>query len=149
MTYTSPSLDDIAVSLGRPTPTEGTLDAKQWLQLIGDAERQIRARLGDLDLLDPDNVQFVVREAVANRLRSRPMVQSVDVDDVAVRYFGATSMGVYVLTEWWDLLAPAARAGVGTFRPTYEPDYGDFPARVVGPYPIAGAVDVIPPQEWP
>lgn len=99
----------IATTLLRPEPAAGSLDAAAWLMWIEDARRQIKNRLGDLTALDPDDLDYVVREAVALKVkRPDPVKQvAVAIDDGSVSKTYETGAGqVAILDEWWDLLTP-------------------------------------------
>ena len=61
------SVDDVATSLGRPIAGTEEDQVNMWL---GDAELQIRLRLGSIADLDQDVVAYVEREAVAARVRN-------------------------------------------------------------------------------
>lgn len=116
------SPDTIAVALGRTAPTKGSPEESQWLMWIEDARMLIAARLGDLELLDQDKLDYVVREAVVAQVR-RPddaTTVAVSVDDGSVSKAYRTSSGrVTIRDEWWDLLSPTdSRAGAFSIIPS-------------------------------
>ena len=117
------SVDDVATSLGRPISGLEESQVEMWLD---DAERQIRKRLGDVSLLDQDDLAYVEREAVILKIkRPDPATQTtVAVDDASVtkRYERDTGQ-ITILDEWWSLLSPTEDSAVGfSTRPYFEPD---------------------------
>lgn len=105
---------NVAVALGRETPTEGSVEANQWEMWIDDALMLIEARLGDPALLNQQNLDYVVREAVAAQVRRPDDATSVEVavDDGRVSKRYSTSRGrVFIRDEWWKLLDPASGKG--------------------------------------
>jgi hypothetical protein len=102
-------IDNIATALGVDVPDADSTQGKQWEMWISDAEMLIRARLGELSLLDQDALNYVVREAVVAQVR-RPddateVEVSVDDGRMAKRY--STSRGrVFIRDEWWAMLDP-------------------------------------------
>lgn len=117
---------DVANTLGRPTPSSGSTIYKQWNLWISDARLIVRGRLGDLDALDQADLDFVVREAVAEKARrgDGTTSETVSVDDGSVtkRWENGTSSQINILAEWWDLLTPDVEdnAGAFTIRPYAE-----------------------------
>lgn len=116
----SVTADDVAETLGRPVPATGSTESKQWSLWIGDAERLIARRFRPLPLtaLDQDDLDYVIREAVALRVRNPDPVSSttVSVDDGSVtRRYERASGQIAILPEWWDLLTPAPGADAGAF----------------------------------
>lgn len=113
------TLDDIATTLLlSPTPAEDSLIGKAWTMWIADAQRQIRSRLGDLDNLDQDNLDYVVREAVAAKARQPDGVTQVSmtVDDGSVSKTYSRSTGLVTITDdWWALLSPTKLDDRGAF----------------------------------
>lgn len=102
--------NEIAVALGRPQPVAGSADAQQWEMWISDAMFLIRNRLGDLSLLDPEALDYVVREAVVAMVRRPDDATQVDtsVDDGRVsKMYQSGSGRVLIRNDWWDLLAPS------------------------------------------
>lgn len=105
--------DQIAVTLGQSAPVEGSDTWATWVQWIDDAELAIRVGLirrgveGGLDALDQDVLAFVVREAVALKVKRPDSATQVDVavDDAKVsrRYESSTGQ-VTILPEWWGML---------------------------------------------
>lgn len=119
------TLDAIATRLGRTAPEAGSAEAAQWEQLVADALLLIRARLGDPANLDPENLGYVVREAVVAHLRNPDDATQVDVavDDARVsRRYSSSAGRVTILAEWWDMLAPTADSPAFSVRPTFETD---------------------------
>lgn len=117
---------DVATTLGRPAPAAGSADALQWSMWIADALVLIEARLGDPADLDQDLLDYVVREAVAARVRnpdpaSTATTVSVDDGSVTKRYERSTGQ-ITILPEWWDLLRPASDSGAFSTRPSFEAD---------------------------
>lgn len=106
--------DDIAVALGRTTPVAGSVEYAQWNLWIEDAQRLIQARLGDLSLLNQDNLDYVIREAVVAQVRRPDDSTSVDIaiDDGRVsKRFSSGSGRVWIRPEWWILLDPDSATG--------------------------------------
>ena len=110
----SVTYQDVEISLGRPLADEA--DRAQVEMWIGDAELQIRLRLGDLSLLDQDALAYVVREAVVARAQNPGGFQYESIDDY--RYGRPDeSRKVTILPEWWEMLSPTRFAGAFTIRP--------------------------------
>lgn len=106
--------DDIAVELGRTAPDPASTEYAQWQQWIADALYLIRKRPGIVfDDLDPEDVDYVVRQAVAAHVR-RPddaTQVAISVDDGSVSKMYRSSRGrVEIIDEWWALLTPASTA---------------------------------------
>lgn len=100
---------DIAVALGRTAPALGSTEHDQWAMWVADALMLITARLGDVNLLDQDRLDYVVREAVVAQVRRPDDVTSVDVavDDGRVsKRYSSGSGRVTIRDEWWALLSP-------------------------------------------
>lgn len=110
---------DIAVELGRTLASAEATQAEQW---IADAHLLIAARLGDPALLDQSRLDYVVRNAVAERMRNPEGFVSETIDDYTYRRAAAGSSGVWISEEWWDLLAPAIESSAFSTRPTFEAD---------------------------
>ena len=93
------------MAIGRPI-SDQTEQARvnYWLDA---AELQIKARLGDVALLDQAALRFVETEAVAARMMNPEGYQSESVDDYVYRY-GAETRQVTIQPEWWLLLSPRA-----------------------------------------
>ena len=109
------TVDTIAVALGRTAPDAGTPERAQWEMWIADAVRAIdrrAARLGvDPAMLEAEDVDYVVREAVTDHIRHPDDATqvAVSVDDGSVSRTYKTSRGrVTIIDEWWDLLFPSA-----------------------------------------
>ena len=117
---------EVAVALGRNQPEVGSAERLQWDMWIGDARFLIGNRLGDLDLLDQEALDYVVREAVVAMVRRPDDATQVDisVDDGRVSKIYQSSQGkVFIRQEWWDLLSPSG-SGSGAFsvRPGFTSD---------------------------
>lgn len=107
---------NIATALGR-TDSLTAAEEAQWEMWIADARMLISARLvgdgagqvEDLDDLDQDVLDYVVREAVVAQVR-RPddaTQVAVSVDDGSVsRTYRSSSGRIEIRDEWWDLLDP-------------------------------------------
>lgn len=112
---------DIAITCGLPTPVDGSPTDLQWSMWIDDVRRLIADRLGDLNALDQDNLDYVVREAVALKVKQPdPVVTvAVAVDDASTsKTYQRSSGQLTILDSWWDLLTPNTRdAGAWTIRP--------------------------------
>lgn len=108
------TVEDITIALGEDVPAVGSATYAQWQMWIADARMLIQARLGDLDALDQEILDYVVREAVVAQIR-RPddaTTVSVSVDDGSVSKQYRTSRGrVTILDEWWTLLSPEQETG--------------------------------------
>lgn len=99
--------DDIVTELGRALTDAEKQQAGKWLAA---AQAIIRKRLGDLERLDQDLLEYVVVQMVAERFRhpadGATSVQ-VSVDDAtSVRRFGDSAAGLLLRPEWIDLLTP-------------------------------------------
>lgn len=109
--------DDIEISLGRLLTDSERDQVDQW---IGDAGLLVFARLGDLTVLNQDILNYVVREAVLDRLRNPDdgvAEESESIDDYShTRKWSATKR-VRIWPEWWALLSPGATTGAWTIRP--------------------------------
>lgn len=109
---------NVAVALGRATPSAGSPDFAQWEMWISDALMLIDARLGDVSALDQAKLDYVVREAVVAQVR-RPddaTQVAVTLDDGSVSRTYRSSRGrIAILDEWWDLLSPPESKGGRAF----------------------------------
>ena len=116
------TVDEVATSLGRPITEQAEVDqVQQWL---ADAEMQIRLRLGDVQLLDPEVVAYVEREAVVLKVRNPDGKQNERIDDYSYGLSEAQARGqVLILDEWWDMLTPDASTAAFSIRPFGEPGY--------------------------
>lgn len=99
--------DDLGVELGRTLTDAETRQADKW---IAQALAIIRKRVGDLSRLDPEMVEYVVVQMVAERFRhpadGATQVQ-VSVDDASsLRRFDTSAKGLMLRPEWIDLLTP-------------------------------------------
>ncbi len=123
MSVSGVSSADVETSLGRPLTDPEGLQVSQW---IGDAELQIRLRLGDLALLDADALAFVVREAVVQRVRNPDPSLSYDSIDDYRRGFTPESRRVTIIEDWWRMLDPTTGSGAFSARPYFTPDTPDL-----------------------
>lgn len=119
--------DDIAVELGRPTPDQASVEYRQWTDWISQALFLIKNRLGDPTLLDPEAVDYVVRQAVATHARHPDGASqvSVSVDDTNVlRSYGQPAGRIVILPEWWALLTDDSSDGYtfGSVQMYGQPD---------------------------
>lgn len=117
--------DDVAVELGRPAP--GDAQAEQWQRWIEQALYLIGKRLGDVDLLDQNDVDYVVLQAVVAHVRQPDNATQVDVavDDARVSRRYTTGAGRVVISDdLWALLDPdlTTASGVGSTQMFGEPD---------------------------
>ena len=122
--------DMVARTLGASCPIQ--IPYEQWAMWISDADLLIRdwaARNGySYAALNPATVDFVIREAVADRAKrpdSATQVEvSVDDGKVSRRYESSTGQ-LTIRDEWWDLLRPVDATqptGAFTVTPYFEPD---------------------------
>lgn len=122
---------DVAVTLGRPTPSEGSPEFAQWELWISYATRAIERRAERLHLtlanLNADDLDMVVRESVAAKIKNPDAVRrtEVAVDDGRVSKDHSSSSGQVTITDdWWSLLFPALGSSAWSTRPGFEPDRG-------------------------
>lgn len=116
---TAASVQDVSTAIGRPITSETEVaQVEYWL---GAAELLISARLGDVSALEQSALKYVETEAVVARMRNPQGLQSESIDDYTYNY-GANTMQVAILPEWWDLLAPAREFEAFSTRPSFEPD---------------------------
>lgn len=122
---------DVAVTLGRPTPAVGSPEFAQWELWISYATRAIERRAQRLHLaladLNPDDLDMVVRESVAAKVKNPDAVRRTDVavDDGRVSKDYSSSSGQVTITDdWWSLLFPALDRSAWSTRPGFEPDHG-------------------------
>lgn len=125
----------IATTLGRPTPTG--LTSAQWSMWINDARQIIGNRLGNLDDLNQDTLDYVVREAVAEKIRNTrtedTTSETVTVDDATVtkRWEDNAPTQIEILDEWWDLFNTGQpKSGAFNIRPYPKRRRGCWPAEV-------------------
>lgn len=119
--------DDVAETLGRTLPSADSAEYKQWALWITDAQLQIRLRLGMLDALDQEALAYVVREAVALKVKHPDDTTRTEVavdDGRIVRQRAAATGQVTILDEWWALLGVGRRpSGAFSVRPSFTPDH--------------------------
>lgn len=114
------AVSDIETALGRTLNSTEQAQATQW---IADALLLIGTRLGDVALLDPQALDYVVREAVVARFRNPEGYSSESIDDYTYRLPTETRR-LTILPEWWDMLSPTRESAAWSTRPTFEPDAG-------------------------
>lgn len=103
------TIADVARVLGREVPAADSFTAEQWTMWISDARMLIEARLGDIEALNQDRLDYVVREAVAAHVRRPDDATMVDVavdDGRESRRYSSAAGRVKILDEWWNLLDP-------------------------------------------
>lgn len=113
---------DVQETLGRPLTQAEQAQAERWIKA---ARLIIRQRLGALDRLDQEVLDFVVTEAVARRIRQPDAVRqvSVSVDDTSMaRTYAAATGQIEILPEWWAMLAKNDPE-IFSIRPHYQPGY--------------------------
>lgn len=108
--------EDVEASLGRSLSDTERTRVVWWLT---GAETQIRARLGDVSLLDQETVRYVEAEAVAARMTNPDAYQSETIDDYTYRY-GSETRAVHITAEQWAMLSQQADGS--STRPGFEPD---------------------------
>ena len=119
--------ETIAVALGVPASDLTPELEAQWQMWIDDALLLIDARrepLGHVDPLDPDRLDYVVREAVvAHARRPDDATQvTVSIDDGSTSKTWRSGKGrVSIPDELWDLLGLAG--GSGAFQIDTGPRY--------------------------
>lgn len=106
-------LADIAATLLRPTPAEGSLDAKAWTLWIEDARRAIAQRFPDLSVLNQADLDYVVREAVAAKAANPEGKQTERIDDYSYS-LGSVSRDITITDAWWTRLSPTHQASAYT-----------------------------------
>lgn len=100
------TIDDVATTLLRPTPAADSIDARAWLMWINAARLKIKNRLGDLDALDQDDLDYVVREAVAAKAENPSGKKDERIDDYSYGLAGVVSREITITDEWWAMLSP-------------------------------------------
>lgn len=116
---------DVAVALGRPQPEVDSAERLQWDMWIRDARLEISAgpdgsSVVDLNTLDQDRLDRVIRDAVVAKLRRPDDATQVDisVDDGRVSKMYRSSTGtVTIRPEWWRFLGLASDASSFTIEP--------------------------------
>lgn len=106
-------LADIAATLLRPAPDAESAEGLAWTLWIGDARRAIARRFPDLEALNQDDLDYVVREAVAAKADNPQGKQSEKVDDYSYSLAKA-SRDICITDEWWDLLTPTRQGSAYT-----------------------------------
>lgn len=114
--------DDVRVELGRPTLDP--VEVEQITSWIGRAENLIRARLGDLALLDQPLLVDVVVQAVARKARNPDGKVSEDIDDYRYRLNTDAARGdLFITADEWALLSPDSGSSAFTIRPAFTPGW--------------------------
>lgn len=132
-------VNDVATTLGK---AESGLTAVQKAQIedwIGKTERIIRKRLGDLSLLDPDDLRDVLSEVVARRFKNPDGKQNERIDDYGYGLDREVAKGrLYLTDEEWDQLTPdIVDREVGQVLLGGTPGYGPA-AYGAGDHPVRG-----------
>ena len=113
------SVSDVATAIGRPiSDSTESAQVQWWLDAV---ELQVKARLGDISLLDQPTLRFVEVEAVAARMTNPNGFQSETIDDYTYRY-GNETRQVVIRDEWWRLLDPDSGSGAFSARPYFVAD---------------------------
>ena len=123
------SLQEIADELSRPTPDQGSAEARRWSMWVDDAYAAIERRADrlqvDLDTIPDTDVDRVVRKAVAAHIRRPDDATQVtkNVDDGGVTKMYQSARGEVTITDsWWDDLGLADMSGAFSVRMVGEPD---------------------------
>ncbi len=137
------TLEQIQTIVGRSLTKAESAQAQMWIpdaRLVISRGPEGRDRI-DLNRLDQDVLDMVVREAVADRIK-RPddateVQVSVDDGSVARRYSSSAGQ-IRIRPEWWTMLLPAAAPDAFSIVPAYEPDlpspaYEPGPGLIYGP----------------
>lgn len=114
------TVDTIAVALVRAAPPAGSAEAKAWEMWIADAVRAIRREADKKSVavasLDPDDYDYVVREAVVAHVKhpddATQVAIGIDDGNVSRTYRSARGR-VTILPEWWEILFPTTRSRRG------------------------------------
>lgn len=106
----------VAVALGRAAPEADSVQEKQWLMWIRDAEMLIETRQEKLGLEDPDQAKldYVVREAVVAHVKRPDDATQVTIaidDGSSSRTYQSAKGRIEILDEWWTLLGFVAAEG--------------------------------------
>lgn len=121
------TVDDIAVELGRPTPSTTDIAFSQWNKWIDRTRSMIKHRLGDLSDLDQHVLDDVVTQTVAEYVKRPDEATQVDtqIDDARVsRRYEKSAGRLVIRDEWWELLVPGStKTGAFTVLSYGEPDY--------------------------
>ena len=121
------TVEGVSTSLGRPISDDP--EYAQVLQWLNDAELQIRLRLGDVNLLDQEVLEYVEREAVILKIRNPDGHANERIDDFSFGLSPAQAAGHVLITpEWWGLLSPTSQQGAFSTRPYFEPDLPVMPS---------------------
>lgn len=108
---------DVAVALGRPADSFGVEEQAQIQYWINSARMLIRGRLGDLDLLDQEVLDYVVTEAVAAKATNPEGAVAETVDDYSYR-LPEESQRVTIREDWWQMLSPRRRGRAFSVMPS-------------------------------
>lgn len=112
----------IATALGVAVPSSGSTTEAQWVMWITDATRMVQRRAErvavDYETIDPDDLDYVIREAVVDHVKhpddATQVSVSIDDGNVARSYRSSTGR-VRILDEWWDLLGLGESGGGGVY----------------------------------
>lgn len=128
------SLQEIADELSRPTPDQGSAEARRWSMWVDDAYAAIERRADrlqvDLDTIPDTDVDRVVRKAVAAHVRRPDDATQVtkNVDDGGVTRIYQSARGEVTITDrWWSDLGLADDASVFSVQMTGTPDTRFYP----------------------
>lgn len=112
----------IATALGVAAPASGSTTEAQWSMWIEDATRMIVRRAARVEIpvesIDPDDMDYVIREAVVDHVKHPDDATqvAVSVDDGSVsRSYRSSTGRVRILDEWWDLLGLGESGGGGVY----------------------------------
>lgn len=126
----------IATALGVAAPEPDSPKDDQWAMWIGDATRMITrraAKLGvDVATIDPDDMDYVIREAVVEHARhpEDSTQVSVAIDDGSLSKSYRSGGGrVRIIDEWWELLGLGDPASSGAFTINTAPCATDLSAH--------------------
>lgn len=117
---------DVAVALARPSADFTTDQQAQITYWLAGAELIVKARLGDLTVLDQDALKYVETEVVAEKVRTvrddGVLSESVSIDDGTVtKRYGSVSAADFT-DEWWLLLSPSGGSSAYTVAVTSPVD---------------------------
>jgi len=116
----------VGTELGVASPTP--IQLAQWESWINQALYLIERRYPDLEGLDPEDVDYVVLQAVVAHATNPKNATQVDVsvDDGSVSKRYASGFGRVTITDdLWGILDPeddAEPTGAFSIRPAYAPD---------------------------
>lgn len=114
-------VNDVASNIGRPLTSAEQAQVAVWIddaRLIIKAGPDGRSNI-DLITLNQANLDYVIREAVSERVkRPDPAKQvSISVDDGQVSKTYESGLGrILILPEWWALLLPDVTTSAFSIR---------------------------------